>query len=88
MSTVKPVPVQEWTLEDVDVTGSTVTVTLRVSSGIDVEVTPNGSSPSHTGDSAPILESVFSGVPAGTYEVKVTDAVGFEKTVAVTVSAN
>ena len=78
----------EWELEDVNVEGSTVTVMLRVFAGVDVDVTLDGKSPDQTGDASRVLEYVFLDVSPGTHEVKVSDVVGFEQLVVVTVPAN
>lgn len=80
-----PSVTQEWAVEGVEVSGSTVTVSIRVFAGIDVGVTLHGAVADETTGSAPILEFVFLDVPDGQHEVLVKDVVGFQESILLTV---
>jgi len=75
-----PLPAKEWTLEDIQVDGSTVTVLLRVYAGIDVRVTLDGRSPDQANASSSILEFIFQNVALGKHAIQVRDVVGYEET--------
>jgi len=83
--TSTPGPVQEWTVEEVRVDGSTITVHLRVFAGIDVGVTLDGGRPDETVASPPVLEFVFRDVSPGEHAVEVSDVVGFKERIGVIV---
>ncbi|MDA0988442.1 MAG: hypothetical protein O2783_04805, partial [Chloroflexi bacterium] len=76
--TSTPLPVKEWTLEDVRVDGSTVTVSLRVYVGIDVQVTLDGKPADEVVNTLPTLDYVFLNVAPGqhTVEVRWTPSLG------------
>ena len=82
-----PIAVREWELQKIAVNGNTVTVTLHVFAGIDVDVTLGGAGPSRVDASIPVLAFVFEDVPAGEHAVVVSDIVGFSETASVTVEA-
>ena len=84
-STSTPRPVQEWSLEDVRVEGSTVTVSVRVFAGIGFDVILDGAEPSDTSGSPPILEFVFRDVSAGPHSIRIRDVVGYVEDVTVVV---
>ena len=75
-----PSVAREWNLEEVKADGSTVTVSLHVFAGIDVDVTLDGKEADHVNAALPILEFVFEDVPAGEHSIVVSDVVGFEHT--------
>lgn len=85
--TSTPLPVKEWTLEDVRVDGSTVTVSLRVYAGIDVQVTLDGKPADDVVSTLSTLEYVFMNVAPGQHTVEVRDVVGYNETTEVVVSS-
>ena len=87
VATQTPSPVREWELQEISVDGSTVTVSLYVFAGIDVNVAVNGYSPSRVDAAIPILEFVFEDVAAGEHPVLISDTVGYSETVSVIVEA-
>ena len=76
--TPTPLVPREWDLQEVQVDGSTVTVSLHVFAGIDVDVTLNGNEADEVNIALPILEFVFVDVAAGEHAILVSDIVGFE----------
>ena len=83
--TPTPLVPREWDLQEVQVDGSTVTVSLHVFAGIDVDVTLNGKEADEVNIALPILEFVFVDVAAGEHAILVSDIVGFEETAQVAV---
>ncbi len=83
-------PTREWDLENVQVSGSTVTVSLYVFAGIDVWATLDGrrADDVHEGRTLGILEYVFLNVAPGQHTVEVQDVVGFSETAEVVVSTS
>ncbi|MDA1129011.1 MAG: hypothetical protein O2913_09970 [Chloroflexi bacterium] len=86
---VTPTPIvsQEWKLEGIAVDGNTVTVSLHVSAGIDVDVTVGGVAPSRVDAAIPILEFVFENVAGGEQPVVISDVLGFSQWTTVRVDA-
>ena len=83
--TSTPLPIKEWNLEDVQVDGATVTVSLRVYVGIGVQATLDGKLADEVRDTLPILEYVFLSVAPGQHPVEVQDVVGYTETAEVVV---
>ena len=77
---------QEWTLEDIQIDGSTVTVQLSVNAGIDVEVILDGQQAEEVRSDIPNLDYVFTNVTQGTHTVVIQDVVGFVETTEVVVT--
>ena len=77
--------VREWTLEGIQVDGSTVTARLHVFAGIDVRVTLDGRSSDELNALVPNLEFVFKNVAPGSHTIEVNDVVGFTETTKVVV---
>ena len=73
-----PRPIREWELIGSQIQGSTVTVSLRLFSGIDVKVTLDGLAPDEVNLLAANLSYVFNGVAAGSHPLEVTDVVGHQ----------
>ena len=78
--TPTPSVVREWSLLDIAVDGSTVTVELQVFAAIDVTVTLDGRPPDEMSTPAPVLGHVFKNVAPGLHTVEVKDVVGFTET--------
>ena len=78
--TPTPGPASEWELVGSQTEGSTVTVLLRVFSGIDVKVTLDGVAPNEVNSSAPNVSYVFQSVAAGNHTLVVADVVGHQVT--------
>ena len=85
--TTTPSPSKEWSLENIEVDGSTVTVLLQVFAGIDVQVTLDGRDPDQVKTAVPDLGFVFEEVPPGSHTIGVSDVLGFEQTAEVVVPA-
>ncbi len=83
--TPTPRPVREWELIGSQVEGSTVTVLLRLFSGIDVKATLDGVAPDEVVPPSPNLSYVFKGVVAGNHALAVADVVGHQVTGMITV---
>ena len=75
----------EWTLEEVQVDGSTVNVLIRVYSTTVVEVTMNGRAAERNDDNYPILKYTFHDVAPGKHTVHVRGIIGHQATAEVTV---
>ena len=78
--TPTPSVVREWSLLDIAVDGSTVTVELQVFAAIDVTVTLDGRPPDEMSTPAPVLGHVFKNVAPRLHTVEVKDVVGFTET--------
>ena len=78
--TPTPSVAQEWSLLDIAIDGSTVTVELQVFAAIDVTVTLDGNPPDETSTPTPILGHVFKNVAPGLHTVEVEDVVGYTET--------
>ncbi|MCH7705747.1 MAG: hypothetical protein IIB33_01720 [Chloroflexi bacterium] len=85
-ATATPSVVQEWELEGVQTFGTTVTVSLRVFAGIDVQVTLDGRQADEVRPALPTIEYIFNDVGAGSYTVEVRDVAGYNETAEVVVS--
>jgi len=83
--TPTPTPTKEWNLEGIQVDGSTVTVSVRVFSGIDVWATIDGERSDEVTPTPPVIEYTFRNVAAGTHSVEVRDVVGHKETTEVVV---
>ena len=83
--TPTPGPIQEWTIQEIQVDGSTVVVPLQVFAGIDIQATLDGRDPDEINDPIPTLEFVFHNVTPGTHTIEVKDVVGFNTTLEVVV---
>ena len=79
-------PAREWNLEDIQVDGTTVTVSLHVFAGIDVQATLDGKAADKVKPIIPTIEYVFLNVTPGQHTVEVRDVVGFSETADVVVS--
>ena len=86
--TSTPLPVKEWDLEDVQVSGSTVTLSLRVYAGIDVWATLDDKRADEVRPAIPTIEYIFRNVALGMHTVDVQDVVGHHEAVEVVVSAS
>ncbi|MEE8157768.1 MAG: hypothetical protein V3T78_00155, partial [Dehalococcoidia bacterium] len=64
-NTPTPSVTKEWSLERIQVEGSTVTVDLRVFAGIDVKVTLDGRQPDEIIGPPPTLKHIFRNVASG-----------------------
>ncbi|MBI4298442.1 MAG: hypothetical protein HY666_01600, partial [Chloroflexi bacterium] len=83
-----PLPIKEWSLEGIQVDGSTVTVSLRLFVGISVWVTLDGKRSDEVGTIYfPIIEYVFQDVSPGKHAVEVRDVVGHRETAEVVVTS-
>lgn len=85
--TSTPVGTREWELQGISVEGNTITVSLGVFAGIDVDATAGGTPPNRVDASIPILEFVFEDVAAGEHPVVISDVVGFSERASVIVEA-
>ncbi|MCZ6867419.1 MAG: DUF6174 domain-containing protein [Chloroflexi bacterium] len=84
-NTPTPSVTKEWSLERIQVEGSTVTVDLRVFAGIDVKVTLDGRQPDEIIGPPPTLKHIFRNVASGEYTAHISDVVGFTETATVVV---
>ncbi|NQW16734.1 MAG: hypothetical protein HQ478_04535 [Chloroflexi bacterium] len=71
-----PMPAREWNIEDVNVDGSTVTVSVRVYSTADYTVVIDGIEPDEMITELPLIRHVFKNVASGAHELSVFDVVG------------
>jgi len=76
-------PMQEWNLEEVRVEDSTVTVSVRVFSGIDVWATLDGRRADEVAPMLPTIDYIFLNVTPGEHVVEVLDIVGHSQFVQV-----
>ena len=83
--TSTPIVTQEWELEGLAVTGSTVTVSVRVYAEVQIDVSFGGTPPSWVNASSPLVEYIFEEVAAGEHAVEISDVVGFSQTASVVV---
>jgi len=74
--TPTPLPTKEWNLEDIQVDGSTVTVSVRVYAGIDLWATLDGRRSDEVTFDLPIIKYVFQNVTSGTHTVEIQDVIG------------
>ena len=81
-----PSPVKEWNLEGIQVDGTTITVSLHVFAGIDVQATLDGKAADEVRPTIPTIEYVFLNVAPGQHTVEVRDVVGFSETAEVVVA--
>ena len=84
-ATPTPSPVKEWNLTGIQVDSSTVTVSLRVFSSIDVWATLDGKSADEVRPAPPAIEYVFQNVTPGEHTLEVRDVVGHSETTEVVV---
>ena len=88
VATVTPRPIREWSFEGIVVDGDTVTVSLYLYAGIDVNVTLDGAPPSRVDVvTMPILEFIFENVAGGEHPIVISDVVGWEERASVIVKA-
>ncbi len=76
---------QEWELENIQTFGPTVTVSLHMFSGVDVQVTLDGRQADEVRPALPTVEYIFNDVSAGRYTVEVRDVVCYSETAEVAV---
>ena len=81
-----PSPSAEWELQNIDVDGTTIRVNIRVSAGVDVRVTLDGTSSNTVSGPNPVLEHAFTGVTAGVHIIEVSDLAGNIQTREISVS--
>lgn len=84
--TATPMVTKEWDLEEIQVYGSTVSVSLYMYAGVDVQVTLDGRTADEVRASIPTVEYLFNDVAPGTYTIEVEDVVGFSETSVVVMS--
>ena len=84
-TTATPLPIREWNVEDIQVDGSTVTVSLHVFAGIDVWATLDDERADEVRPAIPTIEYVFLNVTPGQHTVEVQDVVGHNETAEVLV---
>ena len=70
---------REWNVEDIQVNGSTVTVTLHLFAGVDVDATLDGRDADvvREGRAVGAIEYIFLNVTPGPHAIEVRDVVGF-----------
>lgn len=78
--TATPKVVKEWNLEDIQVYGSTVSVSLYMYAGVAVQVTLDGRTADEVRPNVPTVEYLFNNVGVGTYTIEVEDVVGYSET--------
>ena len=78
--TATPTVTKEWDLEDIQVYGSTISVSLYMYAGVAVQVTLDGRTADEVRANIPTVEYLFNNVGTGTYTIEVEDVVGFSET--------
>ncbi len=78
--TATPMVIREWDLKDIQVYGSTVSVSLNMYAGVDVQVTLDGRTADEVRVNLPTVEYLFNNVGLGIYTIEVGDVVGFSET--------
>jgi len=79
-ATPTPTPIKEWSLEGIQVDGSTVTVSVRVFAGIDLWATLDEKRSDEVTPTPPTIKYVFNNVTPGAHTVEVRDVVGHSET--------
>ena len=78
-ATSTPMISKEWDLEDIQVYGSTVSVSLYMYAGVGVQVTLDGRVADEVRSNLPTVEYLFNNVNPGTRTIEVEDVVGYSE---------